>query len=427
MSAKQKCLLNTDWMGLSLYIDTPLKEPPRGYLWRTYENGTNVWKMRRILYTDRGDKVLTLLSEPKSRLIDPRAALLEVENEWLYHGIGVRGILHLLHRMCIFSVRGMSRMDLAIDFVPTPEQFAIIDGLGRNELRVQGKGNWVPWWSVNHSDWMPEQYRNKPIPHQISWGHKTTDVKWKVYYKSKDLKDAAHNMGWDKPYIVDQWREAGFDEYNVWRLEVSIKNCNSLVWNGNKLTLDIWGNNTVALARDLYTSRFVVRRNQGHKDKSNDDVVEFLPVGGRNLIRCATYEGERVHNGRVSLLRQLVKALDDEQVLIDAPSREGVLRHIADIIKRDNLSYYFKGMVGEYYDVWVDYIRQQADAATPDDGRYNIMREHDAGRGIMPNAGFDDRTEPHTPVEIVLPETIVNHKQDKENLWNNQLNLELEE
>lgn len=421
MQAEQKCLLNTDWMGLSLYLDTPLKEPPHGYLWRTYENGTNVWKMRRILYTDRGDKVLTLLSDPKSSLIDPRAALLEIENEWLYHGIGVRGILQLLRRMCIFSVRGMSRMDLAIDFVPSPEQFAIIDALGRNELRVQGRSNWVPWWSVNHSEWMPAQYRGRPIPHQISWGHKTTDVKWKVYYKSKDLKDAAHGMGWDKPYIVDQWREAGFDEYNVWRLEVSIKNCNSLVWNGNKLTLDVWGNNTVAIARDLYTSRFVVRRNQGHKDKSNDDIVDFLPIKGLNLIRCATYEGERVHNGRVALLRQLVKALDDEQVLIDAPSREGVLNHIADIIRRDNLSNYFKGMVGEYFDVWADYIRQQADAATPSDGRYDILLEHDAGRGIVPNAGFNDRTEVHTPVEIVLPDSIKNYKREQNNI--NQLQL----
>ena len=421
MPAQQKCLLNTDWMGLSLYIDTPLREPPSGYLWRTYENGTNVWKMRRILYTDRGDKVLTLLSEPKSSLIDPRAALLEVENEWLYHGIGVRGILRLLRRMCIFSVRGMSRMDLAIDFVPTPEQFEIIDGLGRNELRVQGKGNWVPWWSINHSEWIPEQYRDKPIPHQISWGHKTTDVKWKVYYKSKDLKDAAHGVGWDKPYIVDQWREAGFDEYNVWRLEVSIKNCNSLIWNGNKLTLDVWGNNTVSLARDLYTSRFVVRRNQGHKDRSNDDLVEFLPIKGHNLIRCATYEGERVHNGRVSLLRQLVKALDDEQVLIDAPSREGVLRHIKDIIRRDNLTHYFKGMVGEYYDVWADYIRQQADAASPSDGRYDILREHDAGRGIVPNAGFDDKVESHAQVKVILPDCVEKYR--KGCVGNNDLRL----
>lgn len=418
MPGEKKCLLNTDWMGLSLIIDTPVKGAPDGYLWREYTNGTNVWNMRRILYTERGDKVLTLLSEPKSNILNPRAALLEVENEWLYHGIGVRGVLEVLRKMCIFSVRGMSRMDLAVDFVPDARQLKIIDELAIGKCYVQGKRCGSGFWSVNRDEWMPQQYLGRRIPHCISWGHKTSDVKWKCYYKSKELKDAVGGMGWDKPYIVDQWREAGFDINNVWRLEVSMKGCNQLSWNNEKLTLDCWGSHTVALMRDLYTSRFVVRRNQGHKDKSNDDVVEFLPISGHHLIKCATYEGEKQHNGRIALLRNLVKSLDDEQVLIDAPSREGVLQHIQQIIRRDNLQAYFKGMVGEYFDVWADYVRQQADAATPNDGRYDILREHDAGKGMQPNAGFDDRREIHTAAPVVLPDVITNYKRKPKNNQN---------
>lgn len=389
MPVEQPLLLNTDWMGVSLWLETPVKEPPQGYLWRVYENGTNVWKMRRILYTDRGDKVLTLLSEPKSRLIDHRAALLEVENEWLYHGIGVRGIEDVLRKCCIYSIRGLSRLDLAIDFNPTPEQFDTIFHLAKMDYRLQGKGNFTPWWSKNNAAWLPEQYRGKFIPHQLSWGHKTTDVKWKCYYKSRELKEAVGNMGWDKPYIVDCWREAKLDETNVWRLEVSIKNCNSLMWRGEPITQDCWGNHTVALARDLYTSRFVVRKEEGHKDKSNDTLVPFLPIHGLKKIRCRQYSGQTEHNGRIALLRRLVQSLDDEQVLLDDASREDVLHHIERIIDRDRLHTYFRGMVGVYYSVWAPKVRHDAFNAMGYNGRYNIINDHDARKDIHPNTAFD--------------------------------------
>lgn len=389
MRREQTLLLNTDWMGLSLWLETPVKEPPSGYLWRVYENGTNVWKMRRILYTDRGDKVLTLLSEPKSRLIDPRAALLEIENEWLYHGIGVRGIEDVLRKCCIYSVRGLSRLDLAVDFNPTPAQIETLVHLAKTEYRLQGKRNMVPWWSTNNQSWLPEQYRKKLIPHQISWGHKTTEVKWKCYYKTRELKEAAGNMGWDKPYIVDCWREARLDETNVWRLEVSMKGCNGLLWRGEPITQDCWGYHTVALMRDLYESRFVVRKEEGHKDKSNDTIVEFLPIKGLKEIRCRQYAGMAEHNGRIALLRALVKSLDDEQVLLDDASREDVLKHIESILRRDRLDAYFRGMVGDWFSVWAPKVRHDAFNATGYNGRYDILRVNEINKDIQPNKNFD--------------------------------------
>lgn len=389
MREEQTLLLNTDWMGLSLWLETQVKEPPKGYLWRVYENGTNVWKMRRILYTDRGDKVLTLLSEPKSRLINHRAALLEIENEWLYHGIGVRGIERVLQKCCLFSVRGISRLDLAVDFNPTPEQFETIYRLAKLEYRVSGKRNFTPWWSVNNQAWLPNEYRGKFIPHQLSWGHKTTEVKWKCYYKTRELREAVGNVGWDKPYIVDAWREARLEENNVWRLEVSIKNCNGLLWRGEPITQDCWGNNTVALMRDLYTTRFQVRKEEGHKDKSNDTLVEFLPIKGITQVRCRKYSSMAEHNGRIALLRRLVQSLEDEQVLLDDESREDVLQHIERIIRRDRLDAYFRGMVGDWYSTWAPKVRHDAFNATGYNGRYDILRVNEMNKDIQPNKNFD--------------------------------------
>lgn len=404
----QRCLLNTDWMGLSLIIDGKVKRPPQGYMWREYENGTNVWRMRRILYTERGDKVCTLLSEPKSRIIDHRAALLEIENEWLYHGIGVRGIEDVLRHCCMYTVRGMSRLDLAVDFVPTKRQYHVIKQIAKGRYRVQGKGTMVPWWGMMKGDWVPEQYRGELLPYTVSWGHKTSDVKWKCYYKTKELRDAAGGLGWDKPYIVDQWREAGFDENNVWRLEVSIHNCNSIMYEDKPLTQDVWGSATVALMRDFYTSRFVVRANDGHKDKSNDRIVEFLPIEGHGLVRCRTYDGDREHHGRITLLRKLVQSLDDEQILLDGESREGVFDHMAQLIRRDHLENYFKGMVGDYFEVWRDKVRAEAGVTLTSSGKYDILRDKDRGIGMQPNTKFEDAKETHTPAVVKLPDEIVN-------------------
>ena len=389
MTPKQRILLNTDWMGISLHIETPVKDAPQGYMWRTYENGTNVWKMRRILYTDCGDKVFTLLNEPKSRVIDPRAALLEVENEWLYHGIGVRGILQLLMKMCIFSVRGLSRLDLAMDFNPTKRQYHVIKQIAKGRYRVQGKGTMVPWWGMMKGEWVPEQYRGELLPYDVSWGHKTSDVRWKVYYKTKELKDAAGGMGWDKPYIVDCWRDAKFDENNVWRLEVSIHSCNGILWNGEPLTLDAWGNHTAAIAKDLYTSRFVVRANDGHKDKSNDRIVKFIPVEGWHNVRCRKGNGLAEHNGRISLLRRLVQSLDEEQILLDRVSREDVLTHIGSMVRRDGLQQYFKAMTGDYYETFCDRVRADAGEQNTGTDKYDILRVNQWNEDIKPNTKFE--------------------------------------
>lgn len=389
MNRVQPLLLNTDWMAVSLKLLTKVGEAPSGHTWRVYENGTNIWKMRRILYTDRGDKVLTLLSEPKSRIIDPRAALLEIENEWLYHGIGVRGIQRLLQKSVLFSISGISRLDMAVDFNPTPQQFEAIEHLARLEYKVKGKRNIVPWWSSNNSEWMPESMRGKFIPHQLTWGHKTTSMKWKCYYKSKELKDAVGGIGWDKPYIVDCWRDAQLDENNVWRLEVSIHDCNQLLWNGEPVTQEVWGNHTVELMKDLYRSRFVVRKDEGHADKSNDKVVEFLPINGIRRIKCKQGSGLAEHNGRISLLRRLVQSLDDEQVLLDRESREDVLEHIRRMVRRDGLDHYFAAMVGSEYKEFVEKVRRDAGEKETASGRYDILRMHEWNKDIKPNKNFE--------------------------------------
>ena len=354
----QHVLLNNDWFALSVALTGEERRLKSGYKWVEFE-GTNVWKRRRILLNEYGEKVFTLLSEPKSSVIRPDAGLIEVANEWLYHGIGVGGVLRLFKYLVEYKELGMSRLDLAMDFVPNEKQQKVILGLADGSMYVSGKRSGSGFWSSSSAEWMPIEWRGKRIPHCQSWGHKTTDVKWKLYYKSKELREAGG--GWfAKPYIVDQWRESGFDINNVWRLEVSLHNCNGLTIDGERLTRDFWYKNTGDLASSLYTSRFIVREDGGHKDKSNDKKVHFLPVRGDMLVRCKVNEGDGTRNARVSLLRSLVKACDDEMVKYDERTVKGVCNHVRQLVQRDGLHQYFKAMVGKSLNEWCMEVESQA-------------------------------------------------------------------
>lgn len=359
MTPGQKILCSCDWLGLSLRLSGEVK-PIEGYIWREY-SATNVWNKRRILYTEDGDKVLTLLNEPRSTLIAKNAALLEIENEWLYHGCGYWRILDTLRSAVFFEVIGISRLDLCVDFVPTKSQADTINKLYNNEYYVVGKRNGSDFWSRNKNKKLQADWLNRKIPHNQSWGHKTSAIKWKLYYKSKELLDAMGGKFYDKPYIVDMWRINGLDTSNVWRLEVSLKHLNDYSIYGHPINLDWLDSNQLELFCQMYNQRFQIRKEQGHLDRSNDDKVEFLPI--TKIVRTFQRnepKSHRQHNGRITLLRHLVQSLDDEQVLLDSVSRNAVFDHIASILNRDNLHNYFLAITGQWFDEWVATKDQQA-------------------------------------------------------------------
>ena len=234
---------------------------------------------------------------------------------------------------------------------------------------------------------MPTQYRGVEIPHCQSWGHKTSDVKWKLYYKSKELRESVGGGWFAKPYIVDRWREVNFDENNVWRLEVSLKHCNSLMWNGNVINEDCLLADDIFILRDLYSQRFIIRANEGHKDKSNDTLVDFLPLTGfRNRIRCRQYDNytdDEKHTGRISLLRRLIQAMDDDEVRYDKISRDAVIEHVQSIVKRDGLQKYFMAMMGKTLGEWCEEICGEHA------GEYDTNVNHLIVRGLRANTAWE--------------------------------------
>lgn len=362
----QPLLLNVDWLALSVRFRVHDFKPIGGEHYFIDYTGTNVWRKRRIYYNQYGEKIATLLYEPISSIIDQRSGLLEVANQWLYSGCSPKKIIEQIRAARPFDIVGMSRCDLCIDYNPTDYQRIVAEQLASGDCYVGGKRNGSSFWSVVNSKFLADIYQGRTICHCQSWGHKTTGVKWKLYYKSKELADDMGNKAMAKPYILDCWREAGLDKRDVWRLEVSMKHCNQLYYRGEPISFDVMCKHPIELYKALYTERFSIRRAEGHADRSNDEVVEFLPVGKNSGIRVAPPHGTTKRNGRITLLRHLVQSLEAEEVLLHDDSREDVLQHAVNIVERDELQEYFRAMTGDDVYSWVELMRIKADEAKQD-------------------------------------------------------------
>lgn len=357
----QPLLLNVDWLALSVrFSETDFAELPEGHYYVDYD-GTNVWAKRRVVFNDYNEKVATLLYQPKSTVIGSECGLLEVANEWLYHGQSVNKIIQFMNAWRNFNIGGMSRVDLAVDFNPTNDQRAIIAALADGSNYVSGKRSGSSFWSVVNCALLADVYQGRKICHCQSWGHKTTAVKWKLYYKSKELVDALGGKAFAKPYILDCWEQGGLDKRDVWRLEVSIHSAKQLDYKGEPLTFDHIRHNAIDIFSRLYTDRFLVRKNEGHKDRTNDTPVDFLPVPEVSGIRCAQAKGTHRRNPAVTLIRHLLVSLDNEEILMDDAMREDVMSHVCAIVQQNGLMNYFASIVGESLWDWVESRRVLAD------------------------------------------------------------------
>lgn len=351
--------LSVDWFALTLCLTSIVRKAPAGHVWAKY-SPTNVWAGRWALFNDHGEKVFTLLFNPRSKIISPDRALLEVANEWLYHGLGITGCLRLLSEVVGFTVMGISRIDLAVDFTPDAHQVEVIKGLGYGTMYVAGKQNRVPWFQSITDKWYPADWLGE-TPYDQTWGHKTTDVRWKLYYKTKELRDGAGGSGYDKPYIVDLWREVGLDERNAWRLEVSIHNANQFRYMGEKLGFYEFMHSTPDIYKALYTDRFIIRRRQEHKDRSNDEKVEFLDIGRlHGAFRKVRSETLAEHHGSLTLLRHLIADAQTEEVMMNETVRESVIATIGSIVENDGVAKYFSVVTGMDFSSWVEWLRCKA-------------------------------------------------------------------
>lgn len=267
-------VLNIDWLAFSVrLLETSTERDAHAFIFRPVSDckvfelpGTNIYKRRLMVFNNEGRKLLTLLCQPYSRAINYLSAFVEVANEWLYLGFSwVMDLLNDLHP-CEFLC--MSRLDICVDWELHPDQQQLIQDLCTNKAYIQGKRDGSAFYSYTIED------KVERIPRCLSWGSKHSNIKWKVYNKSAEVFEMQPNgvKICHKPYIVAQWEDVAFNVENVWRIEVSINPMHKFEWHGQRVTFhDVLHTFLpMDLFIGLYQTRFVIRNNEGHKDRSND-------------------------------------------------------------------------------------------------------------------------------------------------------------
>lgn len=304
-------IVSCDWFSLSCVASSPfIKRPcqvPVG--WSVIEmSGTAVWKNRFFIMDAEGNKVATILTTPKSSIIDERRVVVEIANQWLYHE-DFRKVTDVVLASMPLSITGVNRVDLCGDFNMTARQYAVFRMLQDGTAYLKGVRRGTDWH---------ESRRRVKEAHQLSWGGKDSVFHWKMYYKYKELHEGGIESS--KPYIENMWREEGLDVKHVWRLEVSVTSSNSLVEIQNEKHMQFfdWYERRAEVYNSLYRDKFVIRENQGHTDSRNDPQVWFfLPdemLGKEKLLKYGKANTMRESDSERRVVCKMWKEYRDDEV-----------------------------------------------------------------------------------------------------------------
>lgn len=321
MSLKHSYISNLDWLSFSWQLALSVEEELDGQV--KFEcpaglrlellPGTNVYRQRAILYDGEGSKILTVLCNPYSSIIDKSIALCEVANQCLYGRWW--DVVELLPWLHAGRINSLSRVDICVDFPAKPPQLALIQQFFTGEAYVQGKKAGVCFWDA---DFGAEGFVR--TANTLTWGSRNSEVKWKCYNKSLEIHErVGQQWAVSKPYIVDMWRSVGWGEWGIWRLEVSLLDAGQFEWDGFPLLMEQLKDEAFIdrIFRGLYDKRFVQRLNERHACRKNDTRVWLLNFACAKRLRRSAPNGTATTPEGLSQLRAVLKQIAKPTALMN--------------------------------------------------------------------------------------------------------------
>lgn len=365
-------IINCDWLQYSVMLadDEPEFICPDGFRIE-FLQGNNIFRHRALIFDEQGRKWLTLLWNPFSSLLNKRLMTVQVANILLYYD-GISVSFSKLQEIVNCSFNSCGRIDVCCDFVASESQLESIKHLNSGHYYVQGKSEGANWWHATSVTAGNRVYRRNQN-HCLNWGKSTSDIKVKLYHKSREQGMLDPNSEPDKPYIVELWRNAGWDVTGVWRLEFSLSGSGKLRWDGEIIDLAKVRSHSwlQSVFYNLYGRRFVVRENQGRRDghKNLDPLRTFLslPSDGSVLSRSLGALSSAPASDAVILLRKLMSQLHSPAVMASSDACIGLCNAIATIVDVHHLRSYFSGHFGD--DV-VPYLQRVIDESG--EGCFNV-------------------------------------------------------
>lgn len=352
--------INCDWLQYSVTLvqREPTLTCPEGYRIEQCQ-GNNIFENRALVFDPHGRKLLTLLWKPYSSVLNPLIMTVQVANQGLYIG-EIESSLNLVKQIVCCTFNSIGRFDVCCDFTMTDKRAEMVKHLNSGHIYVERKSEGSAFWhEIDQNGFKHKQ------THCISWGSKTSEIKVKLYNKTREL--GMTNGGEpEKPWIVEEWNKAGIDKTHAWRLEFSLKSNGQLRYKDRQVLLENIASPSW-LARvffDLYASRFVTRINQGKKKgHHNEDKRVYLidlPRDGETLAWQTVSKRFTETQAAVKLLRNMLRNFQNEALVAD----KNLCREYADTVKMvidtHNLWEYFERTFNEAPSTWLASVVNEA-------------------------------------------------------------------
>lgn len=226
---KTKQVFSIDWITLNVQITgeeiAPVIRINSLYLQRR-ERGSNVFAHIYDIYNKQDDLIGVICCMPNSPILGERFAQLQISNKWLYIGNLCKLINEILFKSNLEFV-SISRIDFCCDLYEfenglTPKSF----------IEEFAKENVTKTYSSKFNLWGKTEGYTRDY-HQLSIGDNKSVFTWKLYNKSKELRDVQ-----DKAYIRRKWELKLLNysaDKDVWRLEISVKNWSKVKFEDKRL------------------------------------------------------------------------------------------------------------------------------------------------------------------------------------------------
>lgn len=168
----------------------------------------------------------SVLWDPRLSVMKKDSVHIKIDNSQLYQ----QGYFSLLKSIIVsFNLQylGITRVDVAYDcnrFYLGQYPVRLIDNYLSDKFLKIGNNSPVVNYrsmgyllSVNSINVPRSLEKSKKIVNAVTWGSRKSGIVVQMYNKSLELREQKY-----KPWIVENWRNAGLDETNVWRTEIRI-------------------------------------------------------------------------------------------------------------------------------------------------------------------------------------------------------------
>lgn len=352
----RKFCCNCDWLQFSVHTNevNPEIMCPDGLRIELCQ-GNNIFENRALVFDGRGAKYMTLLWAPYSKVLPANLMTVQVANEFLYltGGMGIQWAFEDLQKIVDCTFNAIGRLDVCLDFEGDDDVVQFLNHLNSGHYYVQAKSEGSSWWhEVNKGGKAKKQL------HALTWGSQKSEIKVKLYHKSREQGVLDKEDG-EKPWIIAQWKEAEMNIHNIWRLEFSISGAGQLRWNGQPISLDnvrdeYW---LLGVMCECYANRFVCRINQGKRNghKNEDERVQLFPLPPKpSELKWASPKGkDNEIPAAITLLRAMMRQLDNPVVMASHAVFDEYATMICNLIELHHLDGYFlrtyEQETGEYF------------------------------------------------------------------------------